>query len=207
MARRAGLVTAAMVVLALGRLRQANPGQHDRTPPNRPRRPAPAAPALTDAQKKALLAELPAAYQAADLSNGEAKFAVCAGLPHECPGRRRHDRPEPLGRLRPQGGLEGSFTYSDDMKAAGWTWDADHLDKWITNPKRCCRHQDDLRRRAGRQRPARHHRLPEGLHLAAAEELTGQPPMRRTVIWVCAVTAVLTLAATAAGLWLVHTAH
>ena len=31
--------------------------------------------------------------------------------------------------------------------------------------------------------------------------------MRRTVIWVCAVTAVLTLAATAAGLWLVHTAH
>ena len=36
-----------------------------------------APPTLTDAQKKALVAQLPAAYQGADLSNGEAKFALC----------------------------------------------------------------------------------------------------------------------------------
>ena len=36
---------------------------------------APVAP--TSAQKKAILASLPAAYQAADLDNGQAKFALC----------------------------------------------------------------------------------------------------------------------------------
>jgi cytochrome c len=27
------------------------------------------------------------------------------------------------------------FKYSDDLKAANWTWDATRLDKWITDPK------------------------------------------------------------------------
>jgi cytochrome c len=37
----------------------------------------PAAVAPTDAQKKAILATLPVAYQGADLDNGQAKFALC----------------------------------------------------------------------------------------------------------------------------------
>ena len=32
-------------------------------------------------------------------------------------------------------GSKAGFTYSDDLKNAGWTWDADRIDKWITNPR------------------------------------------------------------------------
>ena len=32
-------------------------------------------------------------------------------------------------------GSDATFTYSDDLKNAGWTWDADRIDKWITNPR------------------------------------------------------------------------
>jgi cytochrome c len=32
-------------------------------------------------------------------------------------------------------GSEPGFSYSDDMKAAGWTWDAGRIDTWITNPR------------------------------------------------------------------------
>ena len=32
-------------------------------------------------------------------------------------------------------GSKASFTYSDDLKNAGWTWDTDRIDKWITNPR------------------------------------------------------------------------
>ena len=27
------------------------------------------------------------------------------------------------------------FNYSDALKASGWTWDAAHVDTWITDPK------------------------------------------------------------------------
>jgi cytochrome c len=27
------------------------------------------------------------------------------------------------------------FSYSDPLKAAGWKWDAQHIDTWITDPK------------------------------------------------------------------------
>ena len=30
---------------------------------------------------------------------------------------------------------EGTFKYSDGLKAAGFTWDAAHIDQWITNPR------------------------------------------------------------------------
>jgi cytochrome c len=32
-------------------------------------------------------------------------------------------------------GSRPGFTYSDDLKNAGWNWDADRIDKWITNPR------------------------------------------------------------------------
>ena len=64
---------------ACGKPRQSNAPEAPTTTPTEPASAPAAAPApLTDAQKKTLLAELPAAYQSADLSNGEAKFAVCA---------------------------------------------------------------------------------------------------------------------------------
>jgi len=91
--------------------------------------------ALTDAQKKTLIAELPAAYQGADLVNGEAKFAVCRSCHTTNQGGEDMTGPNLWGIFGRKAGSEPGFGYSDDMKAAGWTWDADRIDKWITNPR------------------------------------------------------------------------
>ena len=92
------------------------------------------APALTDAQKKALLADLPAAYQNADLDNGQAKFAICKTCHNVAKGAGNMTGPglyEVFGR---KAGTSSGFVYSDGLKALGITWDAASLDKWITNP-------------------------------------------------------------------------
>ena len=94
-----------------------------------------AAPTLSDAQKKTLIAQLPAAYQAADLSNGEAKFALCRSCHTTTPGGDDMTGPNLWGIFGRKAGSKANFTYSDDMKNAGWTWDADRIDKWITNPR------------------------------------------------------------------------
>jgi cytochrome c len=93
-----------------------------------------APPELTDAQKKALVAELPAAYQGADLSNGEAKFAVCRACHTLNQGGDDMTGPNLWGIFGRKAGSKAGFTYSDDMKNAGWTWDAARIDTWITNP-------------------------------------------------------------------------
>jgi cytochrome c len=96
----------------------------------------PAAPApLTDAQKKALVAQLPAAYQAADLSNGEAKFAICRSCHTTPEGGDDMTGPNLWGVFGRKAGSKPGFTYSDDLKNAGWAWDADKIDKWIENPR------------------------------------------------------------------------
>jgi len=94
-----------------------------------------AAPTLTDAQKKALIAQLPAAYQAADLSNGEAKFALCRSCHTTAPGGDDMTGPNLWGIFGRKAGSKASFTYSDDLRNAGWTWDAARIDTWITNPR------------------------------------------------------------------------
>ena len=93
---------------------------------------------LTDAQKKALLAKLPPAYQDADLSNGEARFAICRSCHTTNKGGEDMTGPNLWGIFGRKAGSEPGFTYSHDMKNAGWTWDADRIDKWITNPRVCC---------------------------------------------------------------------
>src|SRR3984957_912268 len=94
-----------------------------------------APPELPDAQKKALVAELPAAYQGADLSNGESQFAVCRACHTLNQGGQDMTGPNLWGIFGRKAGPEPGFSYSDDMKNAGWTWDADRIDKWITNPR------------------------------------------------------------------------
>jgi cytochrome c len=98
--------------------------------------PAAAPPAtLTDAQRKTLLAQLPAAYQGADLANGEAKFAVCRSCHTTAQGGEDMTGPNLWAIFgRRAGGREG-FNYSDDLKHAGWSWDATRIDAWIANPR------------------------------------------------------------------------
>ncbi len=94
----------------------------------------PAPPPLTDAQKKELLSQLPAAYQNADLSNGEAKFAVCRTCHTTAQGAGDMIGPNLWGIFGRKAGSEPGFSYSDALKNAGWTWDADRINTWITNP-------------------------------------------------------------------------
>jgi cytochrome c len=94
---------------------------------------APAEP--TPDQAKALVATLPAPYNAADLDNGKHKFAQCRSCHTTAQGGPNITGPNLWGVFgRKAGGLEG-FSYSDGFKTAGFTWDAEHLDKWITDPR------------------------------------------------------------------------
>jgi cytochrome c len=96
---------------------------------------AAAAPAvLTDAQKKTLLSELPAAYQSADLDNGQAKFAICKTCHNVAKGAGDMTGPNLYGVFGRKAGTSPGFNYSDGMKTLGITWDADSLNKWIANP-------------------------------------------------------------------------
>jgi cytochrome c len=94
-----------------------------------------APPTLTDAQKKALLADLPAAYQGADLANGEAKFAICKTCHNVTQGGGDTIGPNLFGIFGRKAGSEAGYAYSDGMKALGITWDAPQIDKWISNPR------------------------------------------------------------------------
>jgi cytochrome c len=92
------------------------------------------APAPTDAQKKAMLATLPAAYQTADLDNGQAKFATCKSCHTIAQGGETMVGPNLWGVFGRKAGSLPGFTYSDGMKALGVTWDADKINTWITHP-------------------------------------------------------------------------
>lgn len=89
----------------------------------------------TDAQKKAILASLPAAYQAADLDNGQAKFALCQSCHTVGKGEAAMVGPNLWGVFGRKSGSAPGFTYSDGLKALAVTWDAPTIDKWISNPR------------------------------------------------------------------------
>ena len=92
-------------------------------------------PSLTAAQKKAMLAELPAAYQSADLDNGQAKFAICKTCHTTAKGGENMTGPNLWGIFGRKAGTEPGFVYSDGLKGLGITWDADKIDHWIENPR------------------------------------------------------------------------
>ena len=89
----------------------------------------------TDAAKKAILATLPAAYQAADLENGQAKFALCKSCHTATPGGESAVGPNLYGVFGRKAGSLPGFTYSDGVKALGFAWDADKIAQWISNPR------------------------------------------------------------------------
>ncbi len=91
--------------------------------------------AMSDADKQKALAALPAPYNTADLANGESKFALCATC-HTLPqGAPNMTGPNLHGVFGRKAGTLSGYTYSDPLKATGWTWDAAHIDTWITDPK------------------------------------------------------------------------
>ena len=102
--------------------------------------PAPAAkgpsrPAPTEAEKAAILASLPAPYNAADLENGRRAFARCRSCHTINEGGSNMTGPNLWGVFGRTAGTHPGYNYSASVKAAGFVWDADKLDHWLQNPR------------------------------------------------------------------------
>ncbi len=98
---------------------------------------APEKPAVSDAEKLARVASLPAPYNTADLENGKRKFGLCRSchtLSEDGPKMTGPHLDELFGR-KAGSHDEHHFQYSDALKASGITWDAPTLDKWIESPR------------------------------------------------------------------------
>jgi len=98
--------------------------------------PAPAAAVgPSDAEKAALLATLPAPYNGGDLANGQRKFALCRSCHTVAEGGPALTGPNLYGVFGRQAGAIADFAYSPAVKAAGFVWDGEHLDKWLADPR------------------------------------------------------------------------
>lgn len=98
--------------------------------------PAPAAPKVLSAEEKAtLLASLPAPYNTGDLANGQMKFGLCRSCHTITPGGANGVGPSLYGVFGRMAGTHEGYTYSDAVKAAGFVWDAEHLDGWLAQPR------------------------------------------------------------------------
>jgi cytochrome c len=125
-----------LTALALGAAALAGCNKSATSPPAGDQSASTAAPApMSDADKAKALAALPAPYNTADLSNGESKFALCSTC-HTLPaGGPNMTGPNLHGVFGRKAASLPGFSYSDALKATGWTWDAAHIDTWITDPK------------------------------------------------------------------------
>jgi len=95
----------------------------------------PARPAPTDAEKAALLASLPAPYNAADLENGRRVFARCRACHTLTEGGPNMTGPNLHGVFGRQAGSKDRYNYSPALRDAGFAWDAGRLDHWLENPR------------------------------------------------------------------------
>jgi cytochrome c len=95
--------------------------------------PAPAQP--TPAQVQTLLASLPAPFNTADPAHGEHIFVQCEACHTNTKGGPNMTGPNLYGLFGRKAGSVADYSYSDAVKGAGFTWDAAHLDTWLTDPR------------------------------------------------------------------------
>ena len=96
---------------------------------------APSRPEPTPAEKAALLAALPAPYNAADLDNGRRVFARCRSCHTITEGGPNMTGPNLYGVFGREAGGHPDYNYSAVVKAADFTWTAERLDHWLENPR------------------------------------------------------------------------
>ena len=98
--------------------------------------PAPAAaPAAAAVDKTAILATLPAPWNAGDLDNGRRVFARCRSCHTITEGGPNMTGPNLYGLFGQQAGSHAGFNYSAALKGAGFAWDGERLDHWLENPR------------------------------------------------------------------------
>lgn len=95
----------------------------------------PSAPTYTDAQNQTAIAALPAPYNAANYEAGRTVFAQCRSCHTIANGGTNMVGPNLHGVVGRHIGAVQNFNYSPPVKAADFSWDADHLDRWIANPQ------------------------------------------------------------------------
>jgi cytochrome c len=91
------------------------------------------APAVNSPQEA--LAQLPEAYQHADLENGKALFGRCRSCHTANDGGPNGVGPNLWRVFGRVAGTKSDFKYSEAVQKAGFAWDAEHLDHWLTKPK------------------------------------------------------------------------
>ncbi len=93
------------------------------------------APAYSAAQNQAAIAALPAPYNAANYEAGRTVFAQCRSCHTITNGGTNMVGPNLHGIVDRHIGAVANFNYSPPVKAADFSWDGDHLDRWIANPQ------------------------------------------------------------------------
>jgi cytochrome c len=85
----------------------------------------------------AMIAPLASAFAAdGDPAAGETLFKQKCAVCHKIgPGAANFVGPELNGIVGRVAGTAPGYSFSDGVKNAGWTWDADKLNVWLTNPK------------------------------------------------------------------------
>ena len=90
---------------------------------------------LTAEQKAALLASLPAPYNAGDLDHGRRVFARCRSCHTITQGGSNMTGPNLYGVFGRRAGTHEGYNYSKAVKEAGFVWDAEKLDQWLAGPR------------------------------------------------------------------------
>lgn len=76
-----------------------------------------------------------ASSEASETSEGEVKFNTYCRMCHSWLKGDNRLGPSLYGVIgRKAGTAPGYLAYSSSMKSSGWTWTAEMIDKWITNP-------------------------------------------------------------------------
>ena len=89
---------------------------------------------LTAAQKTALLAELPAPYNAGDIANGETRFMLCRSCHTTGAGGASLTGPNLHAVFGRKAATLADYRSSDALKASGLIWDAPTMDAWVADP-------------------------------------------------------------------------
>jgi cytochrome c len=129
-AQRHSLAGLAVAVLAIGILALSGCGPSGS---DAAQGPPPGPP--PSAAAKALLAQLPAPYDTADLENGRLHFNLCRACHTIIQGAPNMTGPNLYGVFGRRVASVPDYDYSAALKSKDWTWDANHLNGWLRDPQ------------------------------------------------------------------------